>query len=236
MDFWSYPKIETLYTRDPMTHRVTSEIRVPEFTIPQTWHVTEKIDGTNVRIMLKHTPEGGSVVTYGGRTNAASLQVSLITWLLEHLPADRVRAAFDLDTTAMIFGEGYGERIQAGGGDYRPGVAVRIFDVVVFGAEDAERHHHPKAWWLNWAAIEDVAKKLGVETVPVLGRALTLEQAAGLVRDAKEAAPSAVSIMETTRTVRPMEGIVARTEPILFTRTGGRLAFKLKHKDYQGGQ
>lgn len=228
MKFFSYPKIETLYVRDLTTHKVLPDkIRQEEFLIPQTWHVTEKIDGMNVRIMLGRD---GSVA-YGGRTDAAQLPASIVQWLIQNMWPDKVRAAFDPDTSALLFGEGYGERIQKGGGDYRPGVAVRLFDVVVFGAEDAERHHHPKAWWLNWAAVEDVAKKLGVETVPVLAHAVSLDDAVQFV-GLSEGIPSSVSLKETATNVRAQEGIVARTEPILFTRTGARLCWKLKAKDW----
>lgn len=49
-----YPKIETLFDRDEVTHKViVGKWRLPEFEYLQNnnWSFTEKIDGTNVRVM-----------------------------------------------------------------------------------------------------------------------------------------------------------------------------------------
>ena len=46
----SYPKIETLFKRDEKFN-ITDEIRCPEFDNIKKWLITEKIDGTNIRII-----------------------------------------------------------------------------------------------------------------------------------------------------------------------------------------
>ena len=46
-----YPKIETLFERDKDTFKVTDKIRLPEFEMIDNWLITEKIDGTNVRVI-----------------------------------------------------------------------------------------------------------------------------------------------------------------------------------------
>lgn len=70
-----YPKIETLYARDPRTFKVVpGALRLSEYGLIARWLVTEKVDGTNIRVHLK----GGSV-TYGGRTEAAQLFAPLVT-------------------------------------------------------------------------------------------------------------------------------------------------------------
>ena len=51
---FKYPKIETLFTRDEK-FKVTDIIRLPEFENIKKWLVTEKIDGTNIRII--YTPD-----------------------------------------------------------------------------------------------------------------------------------------------------------------------------------
>lgn len=209
-----YPKIETLYGRDESTFRVIpGRLRMPEFDLVKHWLVTEKIDGTNIRVHLKH-----GEVAYGGRTDAAQLPATIVAWLRARLPAERVAAAFDPHTEAVLFGEGYGPKIQKGGGSYRADVSFRLFDVAVQAPD--------RVWWLTWPDVQDVARKLEIATVPLLAEAAPLEQAIVLV--------TAVS-----RTAHEdggggciHEGVVARTEPLLFTRAGKRVVWKLKGKDF----
>lgn len=217
-----YPKLDTLWLRDPETFRVREgEFRWPEFSLPSRWLVTEKIEGMNVQVRLR--PDG--IVTYGGRAGERSnLPANLVTWLIGNLPQDKVVAAFDPGLEAYLFGEGYGPGIQKGG-QYRPTVSLRLFDIAVVGAD--------RVWWLNWEGVEDVAKKLGVETVPVVVRDAPLSLA---VAHAREARLSTVSGIEGGAPRMLAEGIVARTEPLLFTRRGDRVAWKLKVKDYTGGK
>ncbi len=228
-----YPKIETLFDRDETTHKVKlGEYRKPEFLIPQTWLVTEKIDGTNVRIELTSTvadpnnesEPSAAVLRFLGRTDDAKMPTFLYEYLSRTFPVDKVATAFDPGTHAILFGEGYGPRIN-NGGIYRTkeqGVAFRLFDVVVFGKTG-------RPWWLNWSNVENVAEKLGIRTVPVRGIKATLDKTVEFVK----IQTSWVSVQDMGSNVGPSaEGIVARTEPLLFTRSGERLVFKLKQKDF----
>lgn len=210
-----YPKLETLYDRDPQTFKVnTAALRCPEFGLVHRWLVSEKIDGTNVRVFLGD----GGVVTYGGRTDAAQMPTTLLAWLQTHLPGPLVASAFDAGTKAILYGEGYGAGINKGG-VYRAGPAFRLFDVLVY---DGDRR-----WWLNWSSVEDIAKKLNVPTVPVLQYEATIAQALTLLRFPSKAA------QEDSGSVSEQEGIVARTEPLLMLRDGRRrLMWKLKGRDF----
>ena len=210
-----YPKIETLYDRDEKTHKVRPDrLRCPEFSLISRWHVTEKLDGTNIRV---HLASDGAVI-YGGRTDNAQLHAPLVAWLQTYLSPQMVSSAFDPGTKAILFGEGYGAGIQRGGG-YRPASAFRLFDVLVFPGETR--------WWLNWPNVEDVAAKLGILTVPVLGRDVSTDEARSMVRGPSTAAK------EDGGTGCEREGIVARTEPILLLRDGTRrLMWKLKGRDF----
>ena len=93
-----YPKIDTLFERDPKTFKVdVTRIRRPEFEIPQRWLVTEKVDGTNVRVSLEvqcvpahqgaytvcdhYKDPNNYAVHFYGRTAAAQMP----TFLLDHL-------------------------------------------------------------------------------------------------------------------------------------------------------
>ena len=128
-----YPKIETLYDRNEKTHKVIpSQLRLPEFGNIKSWRVTEKIDGTNVRISF--TPPGK--IIFSGRTDNAQMPVKLLDHLLQVFTVDKLSAVFqEAETEVMLFGEGYGEKIQ-NGGNYRAGISFRLFDVLIGG------------WWL----------------------------------------------------------------------------------------
>lgn len=221
----NYPKIETLFDRDEETHKViTSQIRRPEFSLIREWLVTEKIDGTNIRIQLN--PSEGTV-RFGGRTDNAQIPTFLIDHLQDTFTPAKCFGVFDDDMTDVtLFGEGYGARIQKGGGDYREGVSFRLFDVVVVGSEG-------RSWWLQWKDIEDVAAKLGIQTVPVVGAVTVSSQfpLEALVHYTKAVTGSSKAAMEDGGE-RQMEGIVARTEPLLFGRRGDRVMWKLKGKDF----
>ncbi|OQX03017.1 MAG: hypothetical protein BWK80_56635 [Desulfobacteraceae bacterium IS3] len=213
-----YPKIETLYNRDEKTFKVLiDKLRMAEFGNIRRWHITEKVDGTNVRIFL--LPDGS--VSYYGRSDNAQMHEKLREYLHETFPSEKLRPAFDAakENQIVLFGEGYGAKIQKGG-SYRKGMAFRLFDVLV------------GQWWLEPAAISDVAAKLNILTAPYIGEIENLPQSADdlkaiLGNDGK----STVAIQDGGTGVRA-EGIVARTSPMLFTRRGGRLMWKLKFSDF----
>lgn len=213
-----YPKIETLYVRDANTFRVTDELRLPEFGLINRWLVTEKIDGTNIRIFF----EAGVGIAFGGRTDAAQMPTFLLSHLQETFTTERIATAFEPGTSGILFGEGYGAKIQKRGGNYRPSAGFRLIDVYVKGDE--------RGWWLNWDSVEDIACKLDIGTVPVLMRSGTLQEAVSILR-----MHSQVAATEAQNEIE-QEGIVARTDPLLFIRDGRRLMWKLKVKDYEGGK
>ena len=213
-----YPKIETLYQRDKVTNKViTSQLRLPEFGNIRRWQITEKVDGTNVRVGF--SPDG--LVRYGGRTENAQMPAKLLDYLQETFTADKLYPVFkeSPDSEVILFGEGYGERIQ-GGGAYRQGLSFRLFDVVV------------GQWWLEPESVVDIAAKLGILTVPFLGEMDWLpSQVDDLTKWFGQDGHSTVAIQDGGRKVRA-EGIVARTVPMLFTRRGQRLMWKLKFRDF----
>ncbi len=215
-----YPKIETLYVRSKTDWKVLiDQIRCPEFALVSHWMITEKIDGTNVRVIL--TPDGD--VEIRGRTDRAQFNPVVLKTLQEMFPANKMRTAFAANEsrgwpTVILYGEGYGEKIQKGG-KYRKGQSFRLFDVRVGD------------WWLNWDDVCDVANKLEIKTVPVL-TILTLPLTKWDGDMTRFLQCSAVASQDQgAYTVQP-EGIVARTDPLLFTRRGDRVMWKLKFKDF----
>ncbi len=213
-----YPKIETLYDRDEKTHKVIlTKTRLPEFENIKRWRVTEKIDGTNIRIIL--LPEGS--LQFRGRTDNAQMPAPLLAYLEAVLTLEKMQSAFPhrANSPVILFGEGYGEKIQ-NGGNYRKGVAFRLFDVVV------------DQWWLEPANVEDIAGKLGIQTVPALPPMDSLPTSpADLAEILGHDGNSPTAIAEGGAGCRA-EGIVARTSPLLLTRRGERLMWKLKFRDF----
>lgn len=214
-----YPKIETLYDRDEKTKKVIpGRLRLPEFAAVCRWRVTEKIDGTNIRIGLN----ADGTVNIGGRTDAAQIPTPLLSYLLATFTPDKLRAAFPDGADFTLFGEGYGPKIQNGGG-YSATPRYRLFDVRVGD------------WWLEWENIKDVAHKVGVETVSMVNATdepviTSLPESVGELVDLC-GEQSWVARLDGGMGYRP-EGVVAQSAPMLFTRRGDRVMWKLKFKDF----
>ncbi len=108
------------------------------------------------------------------------------------------------------YGEGYGAKIQKGGGNYIPdGVSFILFDVGIEGV------------WLERYNVEDIAEKLLVNVVPIIGEGTLLEGVA-MVKGGYE------SKLRKT----PPEGLVMRPNVELLNRRGERVIAKIKAKDF----
>jgi len=222
MNDTSYHKIETLFERDEKTHKVyPGKLKNRVYGIFKTWQFTEKIDGTNIRIIWEPAIDGGvdapgrpERLRFGGKSDNAQIHADLVTWLLENVTTEKLRAVFPT-TDAVIYGEGYGAGIQKGGG-YSKTKQLIVFDVLVDGK-----------WWLNWENTCDVAMKLGLKTVPFVGE-ITLEEGVEMVRKGFK---SILATEQTGETVQA-EGIVGRTVEALFDKKGHRIIIKLKTRDF----
>lgn len=210
----SYPKIMTLYNRDKRTHRVNvAQIRCPEFEIVNRWFATEKLDGTSLRAAWD-----GQSVTLGGRTDSAQLYAPLVKVLQETFTPEKFRAIFDKPGEVILFMEGYGNKVQKGGGLYRQDVSVRLFDALVGN------------WWLEPDNLKGLAESFGVKTVPYL------EVIDYLPRSLTELAAiieQSIVAQEDGGQGCQAEGIVARSHPLLLNRAGERVMWKLKRKDFE---
>ena len=108
-----------------------------------------------------------------------------------------------------LYGEGYGAKIQKGGGNYSAVPKFVLFDVKIGD------------WYLQREDVEDIAKKLGVDIVPIVGQG-TLIEAIELVRKGQK----------STWGDFTAEGLVLRPATELKTRRGDRIITKIKHKDF----
>jgi hypothetical protein len=230
----TYPKIETLLKRDE-NFTVTDELTREEYGLIDKWLVTEKIDGCNVRLIWTRTvPVFGEAVVHhriGGKSDDAQLHPGLLTalmFLCDSMQPEvaKVMEEFGLHSY-VLFGEGYGAKIQSGG-YYRADQGFILFDVLAGTA------------WLDEAQITDTAQRFGIERVPLLsphrfanegGRMTwTLDE---IVYFVKFGFPSTKALIENNRHA---EGIVARPPVPLYDRRGHRIMFKLKERDYRGGK
>ena len=203
-----------MFKRD-MSHK--GKIMVGEWSLPEfeylkdnQWVFTEKVDGTNIRVMFD-----GESVSYGGKTDNAQLHVDLVENLhkmFDH-KLDILKEIFenttDNPTEVCLYGEGYGAGIQKGG-CYREDKSFVLFDIKI------------GHFWLLRKDVEDIAKQLNIDIVPIVGQG-TLEDGMNIVKNG----------FNSTWGSFIAEGIVARPETELKTRRGDRLITKIKHCDFK---
>lgn len=209
-----YPKIETLLNRDEKTFGVIKgSWRLPEFEYLRNnmWLWTEKIDGTNIRVdWIKPSDEAEGKIVFGGRTDNAQIPAFLLEKLMGLFPTKKFLELYP-DIDMALYGEGFGARIQKGGGNYiSDGVDFALFDVRI------------QEWWLERENIEDIATKLGIGTVPIINEG-TLEEAITIMEDG----------FESKWGTFLMEGFVIRPKISLANRRGHRILGKIKHKDFK---
>lgn len=208
----TYEKIETLFERDEGGSKKLIEGKYRNPTVEMCrdlkWDWTEKIDGTNIRVCWD-----GHSVTFGGRTENASIPAPLINRLNALFGGETNAQVFEQkfgDKEVMLFGEGYGAKIQKGGGLYKSdGVDFILFDVTVCGL------------YIRRDGVEDIARCFGIQAVPVVLRG-TIDEAVAFVKS------KPVSTIGTA----PMEGVVGRLPEELYDRRGNRLIVKVKVRDF----
>lgn len=202
-----YHKIQGLYKRDEKTHKfIIGDYSMPEFQLLKDieWEFTEKVDGTNIRIIWDTKK-----VRINGKTDNASIPSFLINKLNERFDEEKFRYYFP-ETSVTLYGEGYGAKIQKGGGNYiKDGTDFVLFDVFI---DDI---------WLERKNVEDISKKLNIKTVPIIGRG-NLDDAENIVK----------SDLKSIWGDFYAEGIVTRPVVELRTRRGDRIITKIKRKDY----
>ena len=205
-----YHKIQTVFKRDPETNMKTileGSYSLPEFEYlaDNRWVFTEKVDGTNIRVMFD-----GEQITFGGKTDNAQIPAVLLKRLNEHfLPQLELFKKLFADGVCL-YGEGYGAKIQKGGGKYRQDQYFVLFDVKIGD------------WWLKRSDVEDIAQKLNLDIVPIIGQGTLAE----MVEKVKKGFDSAWGNFRA-------EGIVARPSIELKTRGGQRIITKIKCKDFR---
>lgn len=222
-----YPKINSLYKRegmtlDPVTGKnvfskakkhplIIGDYALPEYDLIKYWQVFEKIDGTNIRVTYD-----GSTVRFEGRTKNSSIPSFLYKYLQDTFTVEKMAKAFPDVTSVILYGEGYGSKIQVVGG-YRDDVSFICFDIL---AENK--------WWLQHIDRLDICQKLQIDHVPCLGMMREQEMI-----EYVKTQPISITAYCIDQRQYPSEGIVATTEPILLQRNGQPLKFKLRCEDFK---
>lgn len=216
-----YPKINTLFKRDENSIIIPSEYTLPEFEYLKycPFECTEKIDGTNIRIECYKNEQNEPVIEFKGRTDKAIIPDHLLKKLTEIFTVENLSKAFDFDlldekNRVILFGEGYGNKIQGVGNRYlKKDVNFILFDV------------HVGSWWLTREACEDIANRLGINIVPFIGY-YNLEEAMQIVEKGFKSRISEDKTLDA-------EGLVLKTIYGLLNRDGSRIITKLKTTDFR---
>lgn len=206
-----YEKIETVFCRDMNgTKRlILNNYRNPTIAYlkDNMWLFTEKVDGTNIRVHWD-----GHKVEFGGRTDKAQIPGPLLNKLNEMFVTTEAEELFEQtwgDKDVILFGEGYGPKIQ-NGGEYRSDVSFILFDVLV-GDNYQER---------EW--VEKTAQMFNIDVVPIV---LT-----GTIQDGID---YVMKHPRSTMGTAMMEGIVGRPIIELRDRRGERVIVKIKWEDFK---
>ena len=206
----TYHKIQTLFNRDPnnLKHLIFGDYAKDEFRVlsGNLWECTEKIDGTNIRVIWD-----GENVEFRGKTDQAQIPPMLLTYLTETFTPEKMMKVFP-GVPVTLYGEGYGKKIQKCGGKYiSGGNGFILFDVFI------------NDLWLRRTGVTDIAHHLDIPVVPVIG-ILPLLKAVELVSNGFQ---SKVSEQPMTA-----EGLILKPLGDLLDRRGNRIFTKLKYKDF----
>lgn len=208
-----YHKIQTVFLRDPATKYKTlldGEFALPEFRYlaKNGWVFTEKVDGMNIRVMFDQ--EYTDTIEFGGKTDNAQIPAFLVKRLQDiFLPQiETFREKFP--DGVCLYGEGYGAKIQKGGGNYRSDQDFVLFDVKIGD------------WWLERSSVEEIAAEFGIDVVPIIGYGTLYD----MVEKVRVGFPSLWGNFTA-------EGIVARPTVDLKTRNGKRIITKIKVRDFK---
>ena len=217
-----YQKIQTLFKRDERNIIIPDQFTYPEFDVLKDlkWECTEKIDGTNIRIELTSSgnPEDGIIMSFKGRTDKAVIPEHLLTKLNWLFDRDRLMEVLNItdetqDCNITLYGEGYGAKIQKGVNYISNDVNFILFDVKI------------GKWWLDRESIKDIANKLGISAVPLMGY-MTIPEAIEYVKKGFKS-----TIAENKD--YDAEGLVLKAPCGLLKRDGERLITKIKTVDFR---
>ena len=212
---YKYPKIETVFERDidGTKKLIYGKYRdkTVEYIQDCLWVFTEKIDGTNIGIYWD-----GHKVNYQGRTERAQIPKHLMVRLEELFGGEENEQLFEQmfgDKEVVLFGEGFGKKIQKCGEKYIPdGVDIILFDVY-FPQNDV---------FLEYYNVMKIAEAFGIKVVPI--------RCVGTIDDAIS---RVIHPMESVFGTAQAEGLVGKPAVEVRDRNGKRVIVKIKYQDFK---
>ena len=207
-----YEKINTVYERatDGSKKLIDGLYRdgTVEYLSNNLWEWTEKVDGTNIRVCWD-----GHNVSFRGRTDRAQMPPELLKKLNELFGGETNAQIFEQffgEKEVILFGEGYGRKIQKVGSKYIPdGVDFILFDICIGET------------YLQRGAVEELGEAFGIKVVPVVLIG-TVDDAIEYVKQKPESRLAPIT----------MEGLVGRPIYELKDRRGNRIILKVKVRDF----
>ncbi len=207
-----YPKIETVFERDNKGKLLYGVYRnsLVEYLAKCQWIGTEKIDGTNIGIVWD-----GYRISFQGRTEKSVIPSYLYDYLTAKFCTYEMEQLFEQmfdDKKVVLFGEGYGNKIQKIGAEYREDNSFILFDV----------YFPEKNIWLDYSNVADIGKNLGIDVVPLVFEG-----------DIEEAIQFVKKHPKSTIGTALMEGIVIKPKIQIKTNKNERLVVKVKWNDFK---
>lgn len=210
-----YHKIETPFERDMCGSKklILNKFRNPavEALKDFTWIWTEKIDGTNIRIIWD-----GHRVSFGGRTEKSLIPTDLFNFLNEYFGGSANEEIFEQmfgEKEVVLYGEGYGNRIQKTGYQYLPNsVCFILFDVMVGRI------------FLDRSSCKNIAAAFNIEAVPI--------SFIGSINEAIEFVKSKPTSKIAVDKNLVIEGVVGTPQYPFLDRSGNRIITKIKVCDF----
>jgi hypothetical protein len=217
MEHITYHKINNLRPRSKETNEVLfDQFSEPEFEAfynsNYPFVCSYKNDGTNMSYYWD-----GKTLEIHGKTVNANIPKHLLVKMKALITEEQLSVLFPYDEekpfTVILYGEGYGSKIQAAGNKYfKDNVNFALFDININGV------------WMAREFCEEIAQKLGITIVPVIG-VMTLMEAENMVI-------AGFKSPMTTNGDLEAEGLICKPLYDLKTRSGKRIVVKIKTKNY----
>jgi len=216
-DFTKYGKFSSPFVKDEKfmnTEELSQKLPIGN------WIKTEKIDGTNIRIILTKPDENGERLTHIGSRklilNPTDKNSKQFMDCLEEVNLHKINEYFkDVNSTIIIYGEGYGAGVQTGG-IYSSKKNFRVFDIRIGEA------------YQDFDYVQKVCIDNQLNIVPVLSNVdeITYDECIKTLELFKE------TLIKEGNGGKP-EGLVYKFEPVLLNKYKERLIFKVKFKDFK---
>lgn len=210
---------------------------------PDAWTYTEKIDGTNIRIILSRNLFSGNIETTIKGRNENSQMPGDLKGAIAEMVMNRAAVFTNLlshskDEGITLYGEGYGPGIQKNGAGYRQDKGFVLFDIARWVRtvdESAQPHMQTPTlesqYYLPRKDVEDIAENCRLTVAPRVFAGLGIGQVTKRVREG-----FASKLAQFKDGEREAEGIIAVADGLWHYYDGKlrRLKFKLKTKDFPG--